>query len=535
MLTGVRLLKGTLDTSALLKAMYAVAEVQHIVRTRFGYGSNAPGKAQPTQWVVPMGEFTIPLHESSAADLSSAMRVLQSQLLVPFQIQKSSIRIVVVHLHSEEHLVAIVQHHIITDGLSYGILWDTATVAYNAIVAGEVPLLQQPAVQYADYADWQQRYLSNEQTVKDKLIYWTGALHSAALLELHTDKPRPYQLSGGGNSFKIEIDSETNDGLLRMCRQSNSTQMQVVFALWAILLCRHSGQSSVVVGLPYANRGQLELEGLIGYFVNTLAVLVNVDSSHSLNEVSAATRSSILDAMEHAEVPFTMVVEAMKTGQQDASRTPLFQTMVVWADKWSQQIAQMTGLQLMGSQGILDLVPGRSTFEIELHLWPTKGSLRGCASYSTDLYSSATVERMMTRFVTLSSTLSHEPATAITQLDAPFGASEQQLLMDRWNGFSTPYNALKTAPQMVEEQADLHPDNVALVFAGVTKSYRAVVQLTNPIVCSLQQHALGEGTVVGLCVQKSIEEVLGMVGIMRAQAAYVPLGGMLCGQQPSVL
>ena len=523
----VQWLRGELCVELLVNATMAVASSQQSLRTRYGYNEDGV----PAQWAIRCCEWEVPVVNRSVGLVAEVNQLLDKELQTPHELEIGVVRLLVLQLRLSEsemvHLVVQNMHHIAGDGVSTGVLQTQLSEAYSALVRGEAPVVPGLAVQYADYAVWQRRWFGSGDRLEEQLGWWQQTLGGQVpVLELQPDFARPATLSSGGGWIAVVFDGAQQ--LQGVCQSCSATEMHGGLALWAVLLGQHSGQCEVVVGVPYANRARAELHQVVGYFVNTLAVLVRLGEQDAFVDAVHSASKAMTAALEYGEVPFVKVVEAMFAGTaRDTSRSPLYQTMLAWeqAGGWGDDDSGLFGMETMsenwGTTSADSEEMASVKFEVELYLSPVGDQLQGGVGYSLQLFEESTVQQWAQRLVTLASRALLQPQQPLSATPC-MGTQEEELVVERWNGTAAAYCTDSTAPSLFEQVSTAALMRAAVVFEGELVSYGELEQRT-----SILAHRLGgvvcRDSVVGLCLEKSVEEVVGMVGIMRAGGAYVPL------------
>jgi len=514
--------RGPLDVSKLAAAVKAVAGKHESLRTV--YGSDATGG--PFQCALSMEEWEFPVYEVTVAGNSDAKMKVTEEFEKAFTLEKSPMRLSVVHVGKEEHIVVLMLHHIATDGWSAALITDGIVAAYNDLVAGRAVSLHmdESQLRYSDYAQWQREVLADERMMTAHLQYWCDALGGElAVLELQMDRPRPAMLTSNGCKYHFDVSVAASQGLAALCSQCAVTLMNGGLAVWASLLGKYCGQDEVVVGIPYANREHPATHDVVGYFVNTLAVRVSMQGSESFRAVVKRTSDMLSASVAHAVVPFVKVVEAVAP-VRDVSRTPIFQTMMVWeeAGGWGELGEGLAGLQAVEENE--DNSVASAKFEILLNMADQEesGTMHCSIEYNTDLYDQITIECMAAHLSNLAQQLVQQPDRAMSELHM-LSAEEERQLVETWNATQQKWHETSTAQELLEQQAGAVPAAMAVHFEGTDVSYEKLMRATAGLAGEVQQAGAGADRVVGLCVEKSLEEVCGMVGIMRAGAAYVPL------------
>ena len=407
-------------------------------------------------------------------------------------------------------------HHIVTDGWSFGVLLQELKALYESFVAGKPSPLPEPTIQYADYATWQREWIHG-QVLDEQLSYWKKELGTnPPVLELPTDHPRPAVQSYKGKTYLFRLSSELTEALKALSRGESATLFMTLLAGFKVLLYRYSGQEDITVGSPIANRNRSEIEGLVGCFINTLVLRTDLSGDPSFRELLARVREAAIGAYAHQDLPFERLVDEIQPGR-DLSHTPLFQVMFV---------LQNTPMPTLG---LADLAVSSSVvysdatkYDLSLQMEEFEGRLRGEIEYNSDLYEADTIKRMVGHLETLFSAIVAEPDRHISDLPLLTEAEEYQLLVE-WNSTEKDYGVPRPLHQLVEEQVARTPEAIALVFEGEELTYRELNSRANRLAHRLRKLGAGPETLVGICVERSLEMVVGLLGILKAGGAYVPL------------
>ncbi|MGB8509917.1 MAG: condensation domain-containing protein, partial [Pyrinomonadaceae bacterium] len=425
------------------------------------------------------------------------------------------IRCTLIKEKADEHILVLVMHHIVSDGWSMGVLVRELTALYEAYLEGrESPLAELP-VQYADYAVWQREWLQGEALDK-QLRYWRERLEGVAVLELPTDHPRPAVQRYRGNRQTSVIERSVSAGLHELAKREGATLFMVLLAGWQALLSRYSGQEDICVGTPIAGRGRRELEGLIGFFINTLVMRAHVDGAESFRELVGQVREASLGAYAHQELPFEKLVEELQP-ERDASRNPLFQVMFVLQNAPRESL-ELPGLKLSG----VNIDNGTSKFDLTM-LVNTRGEdLSASVEYNKDLFDDATIERLLGHFETLLAGIVANPSCRLRDLPLLKEEEHTRLLHD-WNSTAREYPLELCFHQHFEEQVRRTPGAVAVVCEGESLTYAELNSRANKVGRALMEAGVGSEEVVALLGRRSIEFLISMLGVLKAGGAYLPL------------
>ncbi|MBJ9978522.1 amino acid adenylation domain-containing protein, partial [Pseudomonas sp. S75] len=415
-------------------------------------------------------------------------------------------------------------HHIVSDGWSMGVLINEVTSLYRAYVQGESSPLPELPLQYVDFAHWQRKWLANG-VLADQLAYWSDRLAGApALLTLPTDRPRPAMQSYRGDSLTFNVPATLGDGLATLAKKAHGTLFMVLTAAFNLLLSRYSGQSDICLGTAVANRTQVETEALIGFFTNTLVLRTQVDEAATFESLLADVRHTTLDAYAHQDVPFEQLVEALKPARH-TSHSPLFQVMLVLQNAPLGQL-QLPGLVLEP----LEIPSTTAKFDLLLTMEERAGELHANLEYNTDLFDRSTVQRMARHFTRLLASVVESPARPLRELAMMDEEELAQVTVD-WNDTRTEYPALATLQTMVEAQVARAPGAPALVFEGQKLSYAQLNTRANRLAGYLRERGVGPDVRVGVCLERSLEMVIALLGIVKAGGAYLPLDPSLPTQR----
>jgi amino acid adenylation domain-containing protein len=486
-----------------------------------------------------------PARLSSSAPGALRSALLASELAAeeasaPFDLSAGPlIRGQLLTLADDEHLLLITQHHIVTDGWSIGILVREVAELYTAFRKGGSDPLPALEIQYADYAQWQRSWLQGEELTR-QLAFWKEHLTGApALLELPLDRPRPAVESHAGSSVPLVLSPELTDGLRTFSQHHGVTLFMTLLSAWGLLLSRLSGQEDVVVGTPVANRQRREVEGLIGFFVNTLALRMRFEDQPTLAALLAQVKDTTLAAFAHQELPFEQVVDAVQP-QRSLAHSPLFQTLLAL----NNTAGRGDALRLPD----LDLVPveletAAAQYELSLHLDDGAEALSGLLVYATDLFDRSTVERWAGHFVRLLEAMVLDPAGAAGTLPMLSDAERRQVLAG-FNATAAEYPEDTLIHELFEEQAAAQPDAVAVIFEDRSLTYGELNARANQLAHELIALGVRPDDRVAICAERSLEMVVGLLGILKAGGAYVPLDPaypidrlqyMFCDAEPKAL
>ncbi|HEY0601397.1 MAG TPA: condensation domain-containing protein, partial [Herpetosiphonaceae bacterium] len=513
-------LTGQLDVAALERCYQAIIARHESLRTTFLVPT--PG-AEPVQVIHPFQPQPLLLHD--VGDLpatereTEALRCAVAEASQPFDLAVGPlVRAQLLRLAPTEHLLLVTLHHTIADGWSLGVLVQELIARYTADPAID-PLPDLP-IQYADYTVWQRDWMSGA-IYQRQLDYWQAQLGGElAPLNLPTDRPRPAQQTLHGATVRHVLPQPLVEELRTLSASADATIFMTLLAGFYTLLYRYTGQTDLIVGSPIANRTRRETESLIGFFVNTLALRTQVQGKLRFGELLERVREVTLGAYAHQDLPFELLVEELRV-ERDASRSPVFQVLFV---------LQNTPLPVLALPDltIRPVEAGNNTakFDLTIHLIEEHGDLTSIFEYNTDLFDSATIERMTDHWQTLLSSIVAAPEQRLDELPL-LPADEQRLLLHDWNATAAPYPAA-LVHHGFERQAERTPEAVAAMFvaddgAMSEISYAELSARANQLAHYLRDLGVGPDQPVGLCLPRSLDLVVGLLAILKAGGAYLPL------------
>ena len=510
-------LHGVVDTAVLEASLNQLAQRHESLRTVF-----VAEEGEPFQKVLP--ESRLPLN---CVDLrvtpgdqqeAEAEKQLFAETQRPFNLQTGPLfRTTTFQLADDECIILFMMHHIISDGWSMGLLFRELTAVYNANLHNQAAELPELTIQYADFAEWQRNWLQGD-VLAEQLDYWKNHLHGApALLELPLDKPRPNAKTFVGKRQSVMLDKSMADELQRLARQEGATLFMAALATFKVLLYRYTGQDSLVVGSPVANRNRAEIEGLLGFFVNTLALHTDLGGAPTFRQLLRRVKGAALGAYDHQDVPFEKLVEELQP-ERSLNYNPIFQTL------FTLETAGRAPLQLAGTTNgrPLEVDFGVAKFDLGLSLTAEEAGLHGSFVYNVDLFEPETMARMAGHFQILVAAMLANPDQPINQLPMLTTAEWQQL--ETWNDTAVPYDhPVPTVHQLFELQVEKTPNKLAIVYEEEELTYRQLNDKANQLAHYLQKQGVGPETLVGISVERSPDMVVALLAILKAGGAYLPL------------
>jgi len=508
-------LTGRINASALEKGLNEIVRRHEVLRTTFRAIDGSP-----MQVIAEKGTIVMPLIDLSrltkAEREEEAGRLARDETMRRFDLAKGPLFSgVLIRLSEEEHILLLTMHHIVSDGWSMAILKRELMVFYEAFSNEDLSPLPELPVQYADFAHWQREWLQGE-VLENQLSYWREKLEGVPVLQLFTDRPRPSVQTFAGAGQSIALSPRLSRALNDLSQRQGVTLLMTLLAAFQTLLFRYTGQEDIVVGTPIANRNWTEIERLIGFFVNSLALRTDLSGNPSFLELLGRVREVALGAFAHQDLPFEKLVEELNP-ERDMSRTPLFQIMFALQNMPAEEL-QLPGLTL--SSFPIEIIKVR--FDIEIHLWEKPEGLSGMVVYNTDLFEDATIARLMGHYETLLESIVTDPEQRISELPLLTAAERHQLLVE-WNDTQADYPLDKCIHHLFEEQVKRSPEAVALMFEDRQMTYGELNDRSNQLAHHLQSLGVGPDVLVGICMERCLEMIVGLLGILKAGGAYVPL------------
>ncbi|CCI09458.1 non-ribosomal peptide synthetase [Microcystis aeruginosa] len=510
-MTGALSLSGSLQVEALKQALGSIIQRHEPLRTRFQTVDGVPVQVIDPQ---PIWELTM---VNLAGKETEAEKLAYQESQTPFDLTQSPLlRVTLLKLQPEKHILLINMHHIISDGWSIGVFIRELSHLYGAFVAGKEPTLPTLPIQYADFAVWQREWLQGK-VLAAQLEYWKRQLAAAPpLLELPTDRPRPAIQTFQGKTERFQLDSKLTQQLKTLSQQSGCTLFMTLLAAFGVVLSRYSGQTDIVIGSAIANRNRREIEGLIGFFVNTLALRLDLSEKPSFAAFLKQVQTVTQDAYEHQDLPFEMLVEELQL-ERKLDRNPLVQVMFALQNA-ANEAWDLPGLTIAEMSWELD--PAR--FDLEVHLSEVDDGIAGFCCYNIDLFDGPTIARLLQHFQNILKAIIANPQQSVSLLPLLSEQEQKQLLVD-WNQTQADYPQDSCIHQLFETQVERTPDAIAVVFENQQLTYAELNGRANQLAYYLQKLGVKSDTLVGICVERSLEMIVGLLGILKAGGAYIPL------------
>ena len=509
-------LRGALDVEALERSLAALVQRHEALRTRF-----VAREGEPWRVVDPQASFVLERHLLEPhPEVDRERRLLSrvtSAALQPFDLSNGPLfRATLVRLAEDEHLLLLAMHHIIADAWSLVIIGRELSLLYEGFVASTPAVLPPLSVQYADYAAWE-RGVEQEQRQIAQLSYWTERLAGVPALELPTDRPRPPVQSTAGAIYPFALDPELTSRLNALGREEGTTLFMTLLSAFAVLMARTSGQRDFAVGTAIAHRTRTELEALTGFFVNTLALRMDLSGSLTVRELLGRVREQTLAAYANQDVPFERLVEVLRPAR-DPSRPPLCQVLFTLQNATSDP-------PRLGAVGVepFEIDWQSSKFDLTLFFEERAGALVGRIEYATALFDASTIGRMAERYRILLDAIVQGPEQDVLAL--PFLSDADRKGLSRWNATTRRWGLSTAVHLQIADQAARTPSAVAAQEAsgGSQLTYAELERRSNQLARCLHRLGAKGGSVVGICLERSLDMLVAVVGILKSGAAYLPL------------
>jgi amino acid adenylation domain-containing protein/non-ribosomal peptide synthase protein (TIGR01720 family) len=509
-------LRGEFDLRTFEQALNEVVRRHDTLRTSFHTVDGRPVQRIAPHLHVPVQEIDLqPLSPDERA--ARLLSLVQEEAQKPFDLGHAPLlRVQLIRLADSDNVLLYTMHHIIGDDWSTNIFIGEISALYPVFQAGLPSPLDDLPIQYADFAVWQREWLSGEELDR-QMAYWTEKLAGTPpLLDLPTDHPRPPVQTYRGAYQAFHLPDELSTRLKALSQQEGATLFMTLLAAFQVLLSRYAGQEDFCIGTPIANRTRGELENLIGFFVNTLVLRADLSGEPGFRQLVRQVRETAFGAYAHQDLPFEKIVDALAP-ERNLSHSPLFQVMFVLQNA-PQRGQGIPGLSLEP----VEAHSGTAKFDLTLFMLEEEGHLAGAIEYNTDLFDGATITRMMSHFQVLLEGIVADPDQVVGKLPLMSAAERQQVLLD-WNRTQAPFPEDRTVHELFEEQVLKTPDAIALRFGDQSLTYRELDRRANQLAHALRRRGVQLETRVGVCLERSLELMIALLGVWKAGGAYVPL------------
>ncbi|QFS50801.1 non-ribosomal peptide synthetase [Nostoc sphaeroides] len=508
-------LTGRLNIAALENSINEIVHRHEILRTTFTVVDG-----EPVQVINAADKLQLPIIDlqtlSETERETEVLRQAMQDAQTPFNLEQDALlRVSLLRLSQIDHVILFTMHHIVSDGWSTGILIRELTTLYQACDRSQPCNLPQLPIQYADFAVWQRQWLQGE-VLNNQVNYWKQQLGGdLPVLESPTDRPRPAIQTDRGATESFALSESVTAALKNLSQQEGVTLFMTLLAAFKVLLHRYTQQDDILVGTPIANRNRSEIEGLIGFFVNTLVLRSNLAGNPTFKELLAQVREVTLGAYAHQDLPFEQLVEELQP-ERDLSHSSLFQVMFILQNA-PTEVLHLPDLTL----DPLKIESQTANFDLTLSMVETEIGIKGGIEYNTDLFDADRISRMLGHFLTLLESIIAHPEQPISDL-ALLTATENQQILNTWNSNQI-YVPQQCIHQLFEVQVEKTPDAVAVVFENEKITYKELNQRANKLAHYLQTQGIKPDILVGICLERSCELVVGILGILKVGGAYLPL------------
>nr|WP_230080968.1 non-ribosomal peptide synthetase [Burkholderia pseudomallei] len=521
-MSGAVRLDGPLNREVLQRALNRIVMRHEALRTCF-----AREEGEPIQVIQPHADLTVSYHDLREAESirheagnleQRAKDLSQAHASAPFDLSRDlPVRVLLLQLADEAHVVQVVMHHIASDGWSVGVFLQELSALYGSFIAEQGDPLAPLPLQYADYAAWQRRWLASGQLEKQGAFWQTNLSGAPTLLELPTDRPRPPKQSHAGASVEVKLGAALSERVKRLSQRHGVTPYMTLLSSWAAVLSRLSGQEEVVIGSPVAGRNRTEVEALIGFFVNTLALRLDLSSEPTVGELLKRTKAQVLSAQAHQDLPFDQVVERVKPPRSTA-HPPLFQVMFDWHNTPARALT-MPGLTV----SVASTETTTSQYDLVLSMQERNGDIVGHLNYATALFDEQTARRYARYWRRLLEGMTAGSANVSVARLPLLDEAEREQVVHEWNATERAYPIRQCIHQLFEAQAARTPNAIAIAIGDERVTYAALNASANRLARHLRALGVVADTRVAVCIERGAPMVIALLAIWKAGGAYVPL------------
>jgi amino acid adenylation domain-containing protein len=507
-------LRGTLDVGALEKALERLLDRHEGLRTRF---EERDGDVY--QVILPAEPLALELEDiGGVVDVErAAVDLATDEANRRFELDRGELfRVRLIRLSDNDHLLLLTAHHAVADGWSLKILLRELSELYAAEAEGREAQLPPLPIQYVDYAVWQHDLMTGARLERE-LTFWRNALQGAPpLLDLPTDRARPSVRTDRGAHVRRTLPPELAARLREVAAAEGATLFMIILAAFATLLGKYADEDDVVIGTPVANRTRRELESIIGFFANTLALRIDLTSDPTFRDLLHRVRERCLDAYAHQELPFERLVQALNPSR-DLGRSPVFQVLFA-LQNFEPGVLVLPEIEVTG----LPLDREQAKFDLALFATERNDGLRLSLEYATDLFDASAVERMLDHLETLLQAAASEPQRRLSELPLLTDAERSELQIG-WNQTERPFPAERCVHELFEDEVERRPHAIALSAGGQSISYRELNERANVLAHRLRALGVGPEVLVGICLERGVELIVSILATLKAGGAYVPL------------
>lgn len=511
-------LAGELDLDAFTRSLNEIAARHEVLRSTIKVLEDIPYWEVHESWPIRLIQIDLsslpPVERQAEVD-----RLLIDEPRIPYDLEaEPGIRFALIRLGEREHVFILMVHHIIGDWSTVGVFWRELSALYRPKLAGEMPLLPPLPITHGDYTAWQEQKLVTACFDED-MAYWEKALRGApALLELPADRPRPQRMSHNGGRLRWKLNRTLTEALRCLSRQEKTSLFTIFAAALTTLLYRYTGKEDILLGIPFADRDQRELQSMIGFLLHTHVLRTSVSAGMTFRDLLDHVQKRTLDLYAHRSVPFDMIVRKLHP-ERNLSYSPLFQVMLNWRDR--DQLLQFIGLDGLTIDSLMASA-GTSQFDLLLFATDSGDEIWLELEYNTDIFDEDRMQRLLGHYQTLLESVVGNPSTAIDHLPL-LTVSEREQLIYGWNDTEADFPADLCVHQLFETQVDKTPAATAISFAGTDLSYRDLNCEANRLAHYLRTLGVEPDTRVAVCVERSLEMAIAVLGVLKAGGAYVPL------------
>ncbi len=507
-------LRGGLDVVALQRSFERLAQRHESLRTRFRQEG-----LRTVQVVDADGQLQVSRHNLANVDDASLRAAVEAEMARPFDLRTDALlRISLFEVAPNDHVLVMVQHHIVSDGWSMQLMVEELVQLYAAYSQGREAALPALPIQYPDYAVWQREWMEAGERER-QLAYWIGLLGGEQpVLELPFDRPRPAEQSFRGARLEFELGAERARRLKALAQRQGASTFMLLLASFQALLYRYSGQSDIRVGVPVANRNRVETERLIGFFVNTQVLKADIDGQMGFDRLLHQVRQRSLEAQAHQDLPFEQLVEALQP-ERSLSHSPLFQVLFNYqAERGEHGLPEVAGLSIEEQAW----ESHTAQFDLVLDTCESESDIWAALVYATDLFDASTAERLVRHWQNLLDAILAMPDARLGELDM-LDREECEVIGQLWNRSDSGYPATPLVHQRVAERARMAPDAVAVIFDEEKLTYAELDSRANRLAHALIARGVGPEVRVAIAMQRSAEIMVAFLAVLKAGGAYVPL------------